>query len=550
LTLLLGAASKLAFFWITGIGVAVADAAPVASAPSAASNRTAVFVSDLHLGVGKDPDNPNQWHETEDFRWHAEFAAFLQEIDASESGRVDLVLVGDVLELWQTLKDDTSCQHGSDAGCNEQEAKARTRRVIDQHAAVFDALGAFVSQENENRITIVPGNHDVALAFASVRHMVLDAIDASPAERVTIALEGYWISQDGHVVAEHGQQVGRDPNAFRGWPSAPFVNLKGARHLHQTWGENFVQRMFNRYEEHYPLIDNLASESLGVKYAMKHLGFRASVEEVGRFAQFLLFQQSWLQAKQFAGGDAAGLPEWNLEEIDQSTSEARWKFIAGSIGRDDPLAQELDAMAAELPFIGLLSQEQLRAACERRLTLRANGGSTAAEACPQSGVLGSVSEGVSAMIFSGTQARAYRERLISIRERIGARSVPFATYVYGHTHHEHVACSPFATDADWQPRVINDGAWQRTASEEVFCTLVENRDPKEVLKKLRPEDLPACYPFVRIRGSADPQLRYWVQPQGAEGSVQSSCTDATVSHACKARPADACPAHPNRSRVR
>lgn len=532
-------------FVVTAAWLGVATfASPQSAAPI---DRTAIFVSDLHMGVGKDPENPGHWHPTEDFRWHDEFAAFLRHVNRSENGRVDLVLVGDVLELWQTREGENTCQHGNDAGCNEEEAKQRVTRVLEQHAAVFDALGAFVSGDNENRISIVPGNHDVALAFASVRAMVIKAIDA-PAERVSVAEEGFWRSADGRVVAEHGQQVGRDPNAFTGWPRKPFVTRDGVRYLHQTWGENFVQSLFNRYENHYPVIDNLASESLGAKYAMKHLGFKATVKEAGEFARFLVFQQSWLQAKQFVGEQSTPAPDWDVKKIDQSTNEARWKFIAGSVGNDDPLAQALRDMAGDLPYIDDLSDEQLRAACDRRLALRERVGVAAAEPCLQRGNAGGVAEGVSAMIFSGTQAKAYRERLTELSKLAGGQPA-FTTYVYGHTHHEHRACTPFAKNATWKPIVINDGAWQRTASEEVFCTLVEGMEPAQALKKLQPEDLPACYPFVRIRGETAPELRYWVQPKGApDGAIHTTCVDAKISDACRTRPSDACPAHPDQSR--
>lgn len=513
----------------------------------APGERTAVFVSDLHMGVGRDPKDPQRWHPTEDFRWHAEFASFLDAVNRAEHGRVDLVLVGDVLELWQTPAGEASCQNGSNAGCSEAEAKQRVGRVLEQHAAVFEALGKFVSRDTENRITIVPGNHDVAFAFESVRKMVLDAIGA-PAERASVAIDGYWLSADGHVLAEHGQQVGRDPNAFHGWPHAPFVEKGGTRYLHQTWGEHFVQRLFNQYEIDYPVIDNLASESLGAKYAMKHLGYNASVQEAGKFARFLVFQQSWLQAKQFVGEQGSQTHDWDFTKIDQSTNSKRWEFIAASLGADDPLAGQLRAMSDELPPIEVLDKEQLRAACDRRLALREQLGTAAAEPCPQKGMAGSVGERVSTMIFSGTQAKAYRERLTDLKEQVGARSA-FTTYVYGHTHHEHRACTPFAKDDGWKPIVINDGAWQRTASEEVFCTLIEGKEPSEALKDLQPEDLPACYPFVRIRASKAPELRYWVQPKGAaDGAVHTTCTDAKVSHGCRTRPSDACPAHPDQSR--
>src|SRR5262245_23258938 len=47
--------------------------------------RSIVVVSDLHMGIGKDPSG--EWNPTEDFRWAAEFAQFLETIDRAGQSR-------------------------------------------------------------------------------------------------------------------------------------------------------------------------------------------------------------------------------------------------------------------------------------------------------------------------------------------------------------------------------------------------------------------------------------------------------------------------------
>jgi len=134
-----------------------------ASTANSKSERTVVFVSDLHMGVGRNPERPSEWDVTEDFRWHAEFESFLDAINRQGQQRVDLVLIGDILELWQSLPGDSTCEYGDDRGCSEEEAIHRACRVIDQHMQVFHSLRDFVGPERDNFITIVPGNHDAAL---------------------------------------------------------------------------------------------------------------------------------------------------------------------------------------------------------------------------------------------------------------------------------------------------------------------------------------------------------------------------------------------------
>jgi len=77
---------------------------PESSPPSASQSRLLVFISDLHMGVGK--DRSGRWHKYEAFRWQKEFELFLQEINSRGRGETDLVLDGDTFELWQSIEDD------------------------------------------------------------------------------------------------------------------------------------------------------------------------------------------------------------------------------------------------------------------------------------------------------------------------------------------------------------------------------------------------------------------------------------------------------------
>ena len=65
-----------------------------------ASDRYTVFVSDLHVGAGREASG--RWKRIEDFRWQPSFDAFLEKVDAESKGNADLVLLGDVFELWQS----------------------------------------------------------------------------------------------------------------------------------------------------------------------------------------------------------------------------------------------------------------------------------------------------------------------------------------------------------------------------------------------------------------------------------------------------------------
>jgi hypothetical protein len=352
------------------------------------------------------------------------------------------------------------------------------------------------------------------------------------------------MSADGKIFAEHGQQIGGDPNRFDGWPLKPFFERDGKQYLEQPWGEEFVQRIFNDKELEFPIIDNLASESLGVRYAAKDLGVRGSLTALGKFARFILLEQSWAQGSQFVGKDPSKAPEWELDKIDVQTSESRWRFVANSLGPGDPLAAQLIESAKDLPEAPPLEQVELKAACDMRWVKQKLNPESGIEPCPHRGDLGGLKLSVES---SAAKAARFRERLDKIRTSLPEPMRPtrdFELYVYGHTHKEHGLCSPFDPKAPWKPSVINDGAWQRTASDETFCALIDGKDPKQALRDLRPEDLPPCYPFVTF-SSGKANLRYWVQPTGKPGSIRTDCTDLPpIPKHCEEKASDACPAFP------
>jgi UDP-2,3-diacylglucosamine pyrophosphatase LpxH len=131
-------------------------------AQNVGTTRTRIFISDLHLGVGRSADGV--WSPFEDFRWNAEFKAFLTSLQSDEG--VDLVLVGDSFELWQSLEKDCRSTN-PDLGCTEGEALHRIERVLQQHQDTIAALGAF-ARSGSNHVFLVPGNHDAGPAYMFV----------------------------------------------------------------------------------------------------------------------------------------------------------------------------------------------------------------------------------------------------------------------------------------------------------------------------------------------------------------------------------------------
>jgi UDP-2,3-diacylglucosamine pyrophosphatase LpxH len=495
-----------------------------------------VFISDLHLGVGK-IDGTDEWHMTEDFRWADELELFLRFIDAQGQGRTDLIIVGDFLELWQSLdlectgeKDQRRCRAkdclyaNSNLGCIESEALNRLDRILSHHAKVFRDLGAFATA-GDNRLVIIPGNHDAALLYPAVRRATLKAFPA-PDSRTRIAEEGYWLAADGRIMAEHGHQLD-EVNLFDTWPS-PFLKEGSQTHLRRPWGEQFVQDYYNQYEERFPIIDNISEEGLGVRLGIAAGDAVKAVEAVGHFFRFILFQVSWDQFRSFLG-ETGEPPKWDIASIRYNEGV---RFLVESIPAHDPMRPlaEKAFRAGTLKIVpSNLTDVELETLCDQRAAfaeqLNRPGESPLVTECPRAD--GTLS-GISSYLFRtpDTILKDYLKRTYETLQRAGPDVAPFDVFVYGHTHKANGGFQP--VKESWNPIVVNTGAFQRVVSPDQLKAIQEKRalTDKEALLVLKPEDLPACYSYIRINAYEDrprPLLRYWVQDESGKWGENERC---------------------------
>ena len=206
--------------------VAVAKESPtlLPLPPEPSDERQLVVISDLHMGSGSirggavDCENPGErWKNTEDFRWCSEFRQFLKEIDAIGKKNdlpTDIVIAGDFLELWQSDKIECGRKGNRNLSCSEAQALERVERVVEAHRETLRAIGWFADQ-GDNRVIVVPGNHDAALVFDEVKDRVVAEVPTLVPGKFLIATEGYWQSADGRIFVEHGHQMKADPSRYR-----------------------------------------------------------------------------------------------------------------------------------------------------------------------------------------------------------------------------------------------------------------------------------------------------------------------------------------------
>lgn len=488
--------------------------------------RLRVFISDLHFGVGRDPATM-KWHKEEDFRWGEEFALFLKEINRKGNGLTDLILNGDTFELWQSLNKDCKYED-KDLGCTEEEALTRIMHVVSEHAPELRAIGQF-ADAGQNQVILIPGNHDAALLFPRVKDTVLQAISAQPG-RVVVASEGNWRSPDGLLHAEHGHQIGKEVNKWGMWPR-PFTTKNGTTYLQRPWGEQFVQEYYNQFEHTYSIIDNISVEGEGVRYGMSAEGKVKLLEDIAGFVNFVFFKVSWDQFTSGLGEQDGTPPKWDTAAIKAEGP----RFFLDSIPNDHPFygatKQALEEGKLTASFLDVARNENdIRTICDERAALvkiqkeLPTSERTMTECPRQGGTLGALGEAL--FRARNTVLAEHLEKIC--RNLEGCVQNPFSVFVFSHTHLAVPGYSPIK-NGSWRPLVINTGAWQRVVTPNELSMLRQERHltDAEVLNKLEPEDLPACYSVILIPAYTEtekptPVLRYWKQQQEGGWGFSSS----------------------------
>ncbi len=514
--------------------VVITMLASVAALKSQATvSRFVVITSDLHLGAGKSSNG--EWLPIEDFRWQDDFAAFLRAIDEAGKGATDLVLNGDTFELWQSTSDD--CGQGR-FGCTEPAALNRLNRVIGAHAADLSALSTF-ARSGTNRVILVPGDHDAALLLPSVGARAIASFNAPG--RVEVATRGYWLSADGAVYAEHGHQMPGDPYAFAAWPE-PFVRNAGAVHVERSIGERVAQSVYNDVESRFPIVDNFAQEGAGLKYAAAADPAALPANSIQPLLMFFLARPTWQQFRlELDGGDVQP-PEWDLEAVRRSGVS----FLAESLLPDDRFRPVVDSALKDGRLSldpSMLTDVQLTAMCDYRAALRrsrrrlersmtqALTTGRAPPECPRT----PATRGSAFDYFWRSRDDLMVSRFDQVRATLTADKRPAQSIkvaAFGHTHLA-AAPAPLARSSE-TPVVLNSGAWQRTVTPFQIEGVMQDRGwaEGELLRQLRPEDLPVCYGVIWIEpyeSDPKPRLRFW-RGEGRWGALPRDA--AGISTAC------------------
>lgn len=502
------------------------------------SSRTTIVLSDLHMGRGRDA--AGAWHPTEDFRWAADFAAFLAAVDRDGMSTVDLVLNGDVFEL--PAASDRACDMGPELGCSEREALEQLERVLATHRAALDAIGTF-AKAGSNRVTFVPGDADAALLWPAVAQRVVRAI-AAPSGRAEVSATGFWVSRDGRLHAEHGHQLPWSGHRLEGWPT-PFVKGKDGQRLGRSIGERLTVDLYRSLEPKYPIVDNIAVLGAGLKRALGSEGASWPVTLTPDLLRHLLFSTiNWQQFRMELDDGDVEPPGWVISDVRVQGGA----FLLSTVPDDDPIrpflvaalkVSDLDTAARSLRDDEIVMLCDYRAAVRRArrrfepaVTQFAPRGPAVTE-CPRT----PETRGGLYDYFWRSRDNGYLDYVDQVVKRLSPNASP-TVFVLGHTHLADraqdranmisgglltIPMQGFSPKRKaLTPIVINGGAWQRT----ITPVQLDRRLADRPFSSLVPEDLAPCYSFVAIRPYAEapsPQVQYWRRDDAGAWSVAQDC---------------------------
>ncbi len=204
-----------------------------------------LVISDLHLGAGDRLD---------DFAADAELAGLLRSYTA-DSEPTELILAGDTFEFLQVCLPDVP-----DLEWSPRAAARRLETILRAHDEPAAALRDFLARR-ENQVTVIIGNHDFELHYASAKQTLRQMLGLAPDDprlRFGVSYEG-----DG-IFLVHGNQFDR-------WNR--FVHFGGiCEPFEVVFGTRLIREAINLLEDEpvdvATLIDNIKPLSAIFWYAL------------------------------------------------------------------------------------------------------------------------------------------------------------------------------------------------------------------------------------------------------------------------------------------
>lgn len=192
------------------------------------------IISDLHL-TDAEPSRPRTkpkselWKKfkTKQFFIDDALNGFLAEIEDKAAGNpIELILNGDIFDF------DSVMGYPEDAifpinwietrrGLFPKEEKSiyKIKVILEEHKSFIDELALFIKRGHT--LVIIPGNHDVELAFEKVQTTFIDSLNLTELEKRRVRFVSWFYISNNDTLIEHGHQL--DPYCLCENPLNPFL---------------------------------------------------------------------------------------------------------------------------------------------------------------------------------------------------------------------------------------------------------------------------------------------------------------------------------------
>lgn len=176
--------------------------------------RHTLVVSDIHLTEAEAP-HPHLplWkrYKRAEYFVDAAFGAWLQNMQKSCEGPIELVLNGDIFDFDAVMarpNDDRFPVSWVEKarGLSPEEPKSlfKMERILADHSLWCRTMGDFVRAGH--RVVFVIGNHDLEVHWPAVQNAIIDAFKISPEERQNVIFTEWFFISNGDTLIEHGNQ--------------------------------------------------------------------------------------------------------------------------------------------------------------------------------------------------------------------------------------------------------------------------------------------------------------------------------------------------------
>ncbi len=231
--------------------------------------KRAYVISDLHM-AGGDADAA-----LDGFRQDDTFARFVDRISDAET---TLIINGDFLDFVQVPPYDVP--KPAHLLWTEESSVRKLEAIHKAHEACFQALERFLAAGG--RMVVLPGNHDLDLAFAGVQEKLAGWLKPPSAEQLCFAV-GSHVFHGVHV--EHGYEFtpencpANPTEFFHQWTEGD-----GAVHLERVWGTDFMLQFYNQLNREFPYADKVKPLSSIIYHGIKNHWLKGR-----HFVRLLLF---------------------------------------------------------------------------------------------------------------------------------------------------------------------------------------------------------------------------------------------------------------------